>query len=167
MQKIISKNGSHHVRMMIRAPAVYDIDKKDFFVCNTQKYKIKRVDLSKTQLMATFNRPYKSIPFVKKKEETGNKAIGPSPALFNDVQKIRLYKSHVWIFTSTVHKEKGVWVDVFNRAGRYLDSFYLRLPQVESVHDLDNVDISVHKEFIFLTQKDEDDNSIVVKYRLK
>jgi hypothetical protein len=58
-----------------------------------------------------------------------NKTIrNPQQTYFSDIEKLLIHGKHVWAVTSTVDKEKGRWVDVYDFNGDYLHTFFMRLP---------------------------------------
>ncbi len=50
--------------------------------------------------------------------------------------------------------------------GKYIDYFYLPLPQVEKVNDLDRKSITLYGDFLFTVEQSEDENPVVVKYMM-
>ncbi|MCP5052461.1 MAG: 6-bladed beta-propeller [bacterium] len=137
------------------------------YVSNTQKYNIKKVNLEKETITNTFNRKYKSIPFKEEINENENsRSTAPEPEFFNDVQRIHFHKDRLWVFTSTIIKDKGILVDVFSKDGKYMDNFYLPLHQVETPHDFRRTRTALYKNFLFTIEEDEDENPVIVKYEM-
>jgi hypothetical protein len=149
-------------------PPQYVMDEnKSLFVSTTQVYTIQRVNLEEKKITAKFRRKYSSVPFQpEKKKEGEDRSSRPETEFFADVQGILPHNHHLWVLTSTVVKGKGVLVDVFTKEGKYIDNFYLPLPQVETPHHLSRKSLTLYKNFLFTVESGEDDNPEVVKYRL-
>lgn len=159
--------GGIQVMLDIFTPALAALDgDNNLFVSNSRQYNIKRVDLAKEIIAGEFNRKYTSVVYQKKKQEKGVRVLNPSPPeFFNDVRKLYFHNDRLWVLTSTIEKEKGVLVDIFSREGKYMDNFYLPLPQVETVHHLERISLTFHKNHFFTVEKDEEENPVVVKYQ--
>lgn len=141
----------------------------NLFVSDSREYSIKQVSLDKEKMVREFSRKY---PRVHYKDETGIKrgnrnSTVPTPEFFNDVLKLLFYQDALWVMTSSIEKEKGILIDVFSRGGRYVDSFYLPLPQVHTVKDLLIKTIAVSGNHLFTVEKDENENPCLVKYMLE
>lgn len=136
----------------------------NLLINNSLKYKVLNVDLKKMKIIGSFNRKYKHVPF---KELKDNKIKGKKPKFFTDVQSIFTVGKKIWVFTSTVDKTKGVLVDVFSIDGKYIDNFYLKLPQVSGVNDLKKKVITIHKNSLYTVEVDDDENPIIVKYEIE
>ena len=150
----------------ILTPALVALDgDNNLYVSNNRQYNIKRVVLAKETIAGEFNRKYTGVAYQKEKQEHGVRVLNPSPPeFFNDIQKLYFHKNRLWVLTSTIEKEKGVLVDIFSREGNYMDNFYLPLPQVENVHQLERINLTFHKNHFFIVEMDEEENPVVVKY---
>ena len=62
----------------------------------------------------------------------------------------------IWVATSTVDKDKGRLIDVFDQDGRFVDSFYL---------GADRSLMAVSDDFILCQETNEDETVSIVKYR--
>lgn len=168
----IVKKESHGGRFMIsfnrKFYSRFAMDRSgNLFVMNSQKYLIQRVDLDRGKITGKFRREYTSIPYKDKISKDGTPVPRiPRPDYFTDVQHLLLNKEEIWAMTSTVLPGKGVLVDVFSKEGKYRDNFYLKLPHVTNVHDLRGMEFTLSGNFLFIIEKDEDENSIVVKYKI-
>jgi hypothetical protein len=167
MVKETSKEG---VRVSLRnmVNSIFVRHQTNLYVSNTPKYLVQRVDLEKIKVIHKFNRKYTSIPYKdeKPKEEENTRTIGAEPEYFSDIQAVLFYNDQLWIFTSTIVKDKGVLVDVFTKDGKYIDNFYLKLPRVTTARDMDRKTLTLYKNFLFTTEEDEDGSMSVVKYKL-
>jgi len=63
----------------------------------------------------------------------------------------------LWVETSTDDKTKGRLIDVFDKDGRFLDSFYLGAGRTL---------MAVREDAVFCQQKNEDETITIVKYRI-
>ncbi len=154
------------VQMTILVPAIFAMDQTgNLYASNTQKYNIQRVSLKKGEIIGKFGRRYSPVRY--RVEESAKKKIKPlvqPPKFFNDVQKLIIYQDYLWVLTSTVEKGKGVLVDVFTKEGKYIDNFYLPLPQLEKVNDIPRKPICLYKNFLFTVATDKDDQPVLIKY---
>ena len=129
------------------------------YVSHTCEYKVVRADLLKRKIAASFTREYPRIKysmpdFMKAIYEKVNP---PMKDFENDISAMFVCDSNVWVLTSTKVKDKGMLFDVFDPQGRFLDSFYM------------NVDGSLalaHGGFIYVTEKDKDENILVRKHKV-
>ncbi|MCP5048227.1 MAG: 6-bladed beta-propeller [bacterium] len=164
---------SFQIWILNAIPAFFATDKhRQLYVSNSREYKIQQVDLEKGKITGAFNRKYTRIPFQKENTEEAKKYdSAPAPDFFNDIRGIFINNDHIWVLTSTITKGKGLLVDVFSKEGVYTDNFYLPLPQVETPHDINrsnnfNKPITLYKNFLFTVETDDDDNPVVVKYKM-
>lgn len=167
MVKETSKEG---VRVSLRnmVNSIFVRHQTNLYVSNTPKYLVQRVDLEKIKVIHKFNRKYTSVPYKdeKPKEEENTRTIGAEPEYFSDIQAVLFYNDQLWIFTSTIVKDKGVLVDVFIKDGKYIDNFYLKLPRVTTARDMDRKTLTLYKNFLFTTEEDDAGSMSVVKYKI-
>lgn len=167
MVKETSKDGGIRVRLRSMVHPIFIRHQTNLYVSNTQKYLVQCVDLEKAKVAHKFTRKYASVPHVDDKtKEENNRAIGVEPEYFSDIQAVHFYNDQIWIFTSTVVKDKGVLVDVFTKEGKYIDNFYLKLPRVTTANDLEDKTLTLYKNFLFTAEEDDDGSMSVVKYKL-
>ena len=81
----------------------------------------------------------------------------PEKKYEDDILGLFFYKNHLWIKTSAKDEKKGTLFDVFNKEGKYVDNFYLKL---------NGTLMTTHGDFIFVLEKDEDENLQIVKYKI-
>ncbi|NTU51145.1 MAG: hypothetical protein HGA94_01725, partial [Candidatus Aminicenantes bacterium] len=129
------------------------------YVSHTCEYKVVRVDLAQRKSVAAFTREYRRVPFVIKEYEKDfyERNKPPLKDFENDVTELFVGGDNVWVQTSTTDKDKGALFDVFDPRGRFLDSFYLPSRMTLRL---------AGGEFIYVTEKDEDENILVKKYRV-
>jgi len=162
---------------------VYSSNERFIFFSNTERYEIKRYNISENKIDASWKRKYEPVPMLdelKGKMEyggvvmSGSRKTGktethkaPEKDFLIDIKKIVVVEPYVWVMTSTIDREKGILIDVFDEKGEYLDNFYLSPPGDVNVFDFYREhEIHIHKGFLFTRQADEDGNPIIVKYKI-
>lgn len=162
---------------------VYTADEQFIYFSNTERYNIKRYNLALNKIDLTWTRQYEPVPIpgeLKKKisygavYETGNIKSGKShvykePERKNlvDIKKIFLVNSLLWVMTSTLDEAKGILFDVFANNGEYAGYFFLKPPGGLNVYDFYLTDdICIFNDYLFITQNDNEDNPIIVKYKI-
>ena len=174
---LVSKDGSTSRTIMIFPKKIYssknfgmdwapfygllESDAQKLFVCHTSEYNIVLADLGKNQVIKKFNRKYRRIKHVTSESQKQfyerREIKRPKRKYKNDVFGLFFYKDHLWIKTSTKDEKKGILFDVFNKEGKYVDNFYLKL---------NGTLMTPHGDFIFVLEKDEDENFQIVKYKI-
>ncbi|MCK4647084.1 MAG: hypothetical protein KAU46_12595 [Candidatus Aminicenantes bacterium] len=141
--------------------ALFNSESQQLFVSHTCEYQIVLADMGKGQVIKRFNRKYRRIKYVKpeglEKSPFYREYKPPIRKYENDILGLFFYEDYLWVKTSIKHKDKGILIDVFNDEGQYLDNFFLRLNG--------NIMI-VHDDFLFVREKDEDENLQLVKYKI-
>jgi hypothetical protein len=129
-----------------------------YYLFHTPEYMIKVFDPEKVDIVKSFRRKYPRVERVKKGDGT--------PEYHNDVYWILLYKDKIWVVTSTVHKEKGFLVDVFDKEGQYLDNFYLPILGAKQ-NDWIYAPMAISGDYLFVIERDEDELFYVAKYKIE
>jgi hypothetical protein len=136
-------------------------DAQNLFVCHTSEYNIVLADLGKGQVIKKFNRKYRRIKYVMTESQKQSyeriKIKPPERKYKNDIVGLFLNKDNLWVKTSTKDEKKGALIDVFNKEGKFIDNFYLNLKG-----EL----MAVQGDFIFVNEKDEEENIQIVKYKI-
>lgn len=162
---------------------VYSSNERFIFFSNTERYEIKRYNISENKIDASWKRKYQPFPMpaeLKGKMEYGGVVISgsrksgkneihkaPEKDFLIDIKKIVVVESYVWVMTSTIDRQRGILIDVFDEKGEYLDNFYLSPPGEVNVFDFYmEHEIHIYKGFLFMRQADEDGNPIIVKYKI-
>ncbi len=173
----ISRDGSSSRKVMVFPKELYvdknfardwapfyvllETDAQKLFVCHTCEYNIVLADLGKGQVIKKFNRKYNRIKYKmteSQKQFYERLKINPPERKYkNDILGLFLNEDNLWIRTSTQDEKKGILIDVFNKEGKYIDNFYLNLKG-----EL----MAVQGDFIFVNEKDEDENIQIVKYKM-
>ncbi|MCP5053467.1 MAG: 6-bladed beta-propeller [bacterium] len=152
------------------------------YYSNTFRYEIKCYNIKQEKIESIWKRDYKPVMILKQENEKYrfgvmlgvssrkkfHKYQAPPRKDFPDIQKMFVINDNLWVITSTIDKEKGVLVDVFDQKGRYSDHFYLLLPTNLDLHNLyrSPISISNNGNHLIITERDEEDNFKVVKYRM-
>ena len=144
---------------------------KFLVIYHTQEYMLKLLDLESLQIVRTFTREYRSVKW--KPDKTGRVEVRPHiftlvPPVdyLNDIQKLFIQNKTIWVMTSTVDKEKGILVDVFNLKGEYIDNFYIPLQNHVKIEGLSQHPMTISGDALFIVEYDENDIPSVVKYKI-
>ncbi len=138
---------------------VFDPSDGSLYASHTCEYEIVRADMLQRKIVGRFTREYPRVKFVVPEELKSfyEKHNLPKKDFENDISALFMCDNNPWVKTSTTVKGKGMLFDVFDPQGRFLDSFYL------------NVDGSLalaHGDFIYVTEKDKDENILIRKYKV-
>ena len=141
-------------------------------VCHTQNYLIKIFDLESEKINRSFRRKYKRVKVPKGRRVGGTIGVGGKTysaprGYLNDISRLFTCDDHLWVMTSTVEKEKGVLVDVFNFDGEYIDNFYLKIPGIEDSIATMYTPMTISHGFLFRTVRNEDDTFSIIKYKIE
>jgi hypothetical protein len=135
-------------------------DAKLLYAFHSRDYLIEVVDLAAGSIIARFKRIYPKVPYVERGWEPGfrNKYGAPKIEYEIDINNIYPVGEHLWVETSTEDKAKGRLFDVFDKDGRFLDSFYLGAGRTL---------MAVREDAVFCREKNEDETITIVKYRIE
>lgn len=168
---------AQRLKNAIIANFIVDFTAKPFMdkflvIYHTQEYMLNMLDLESQQIVRTFTREYRSVKW--KSDKTGRVEVRPHlytlvPPVdnLNDIQKLFTQNKTIWAMTSTVDKEKGILVDVFNLRGEYIDNFYLPLQHHVKIEGLSQHPMTISGDALFIVEYDENDIPSVVKYKIK
>ena len=153
-----------------RLLTAFDHHNNQLFAVHEARYAIDRFDLNSYKNLGQIKRPYQPVPYTNKPPEgqfdTKIEKI-KNREFYNDIYAIRIYDGKLLVFTSKMDKKKRVLVDVFSTAGTFKDRFYLKIPRVERPDDLHRKPMYFEKGYFWTTDMDEDDNPIVIKYKME
>ena len=144
-----------------------------FYFNHTPEYGVKLVDLDRKEFLMDIRRKYdrvKVTDYTKKFILYGGFSYGgkihqsPIPKYMNDIQSVHVDNNRLLVITSTVDKDKGVLVDVFNEKGKYIDYFYLKLPGEDIHFQLIQSAVTFKNGFLYTLEKNEDGNWLLKKY---
>jgi len=137
-----------------------DADSKLLFALHSRDYLVEAVDLASGTIIKRFGRDYPKVPHVEKEYEPDfRKRTGAPKIEFEaDVKNLYPVGDRLWVETSTEDEAKGRLVDVFDKGGRFADSFYLGAGRTL---------MAVREDAVFCQQKNEDETIAIVKYRIE
>jgi hypothetical protein len=147
-----------------------------FYFANKQEYEIKLVDMGKKKFLGTLKRSYERIRVRKETEkylDHGAFIIGdkiyraPRLDYFNDIQSIHFCTGKLWVFTSTVDAKRGVLVDRWDTTGKLVDQVFLRFQNFDTHYRLEQDNMYLTEEYLYVIELDRDENRQVVTYRFK
>ena len=147
---------------------------EEFMIFNhTSEYRMTLFDLEKQNIAFEFSREYKRVkppPDYKVMGSTiidGKPVIPPNPKFLNDIDNIFVHEENIWVLTSTVDKEKGSLIDVFDFEGAYIDNFYLNIPINLSSPRYRFKPGTYSGGFFYFIETMDDDTYVIKKYSLR
>ncbi|MEW5901529.1 MAG: 6-bladed beta-propeller [Acidobacteriota bacterium] len=170
------------VRMAVKRARSVRLDMIDaavrgstIYILHTAKYRITQLDLRTGRVERLIGRAYDRV-----KGETGPAGLDPDPEargfeeVFSDpyvfdINEIHAVGDNLWVFTSTC-KPGGndQQVDVFDSAGRFIDSFFLRFPPGPRNHQVaKRKSLLTEDGFLFVPEQEEDGLVTIGKYKLR
>lgn len=134
-------------------------DGNSLFAFFGRDYLVEAVDLTAAAAVKRFRRIYPRIPHIESSWETDlRKKYGfPKIEYETDIRGLYPTNGHVWVETSTEDKAKGRLIDVFDKGGRFIDSFYIGAGRML---------MAVREGFVFCQEKNEDETITIVKYKI-
>jgi hypothetical protein len=132
-------------------------DGKLCFISDEEEYMVSVLDLEKLEFLRKFKRDYPRVKRPKRKTPSRSSIKIPERKYENDIVYLYNFKGNLWVETSTDDDKKGTLYDVFNRAGQYIDSFWL---------STNGPLIATHQDYLFVREQDEEGNISIVKYRV-
>lgn len=139
--------------------AILDENSGYLYVSSSREYLIHVLDLNKGIVIRSFRRKYKRVKYEMNLREVEfmKKYNNPKKKYKEDIKNLYLNQNSLWVETSTKDDDKGIMIDVFNPEGKFTDNFFL---------NLDGDLISVHNNYIFVRETDEDENWVVKEYKI-
>jgi hypothetical protein len=133
------------------------------FVSNSREYALGVFDSQTKEVLNTISRRYERVkrpPGSQGASITapdGTTYEAPGSEYLEDISGLYVYKQLVWATTSTRAKERGVYVDVFDKEGRYVDAFWLKL---------NGSLLGICGEDIFVLEKNTDETFRIAGYKV-
>lgn len=123
-------------------------------------YLIEVVDLASGATVRRFTRDYHKVPHVESDWEPDfRKRTGAPKIEFDrDIDELFPVGNRLWVATSMNDKAKGRLIDVFDKDGCFIDSFYLGAGRSL---------MAVREGILFCQEKNEDETITIVKYRIE
>jgi hypothetical protein len=130
------------------------------YAFNGRDYLIEVVDMATGAVVKRFNRAYPKVPYAERGWEPNFRKKYGAPKIEFEIDVNNLYPvgDRIWVETSTEDKTKGRLIDVFDKDGRFLDSFYLGAGRTL---------MAVRGDAVFCREKNEDETISIVKYRVE
>jgi hypothetical protein len=136
-----------------------DPDGKVLYAFHGRDYLIEVVDIESAKVIRRFTRAYPKVPHVDREWEADFRKKYGSPKFDYEIDIWNLHPvdGRLWVETSTDDKAKGRLIDVFDKDGRFIDSFYLGAGR--------NV-MAVRSDAVYCQEKEADETITIVKYRI-
>jgi hypothetical protein len=117
------------------------------------------VDLASGKIIKRYRRGYLKVPYVDKGPGPRFRRPEGAPNLEYepDIYALCPFGKSLWVVTSTADKAKGSLIDVFDKDGHFIDSFFLGAGLAL---------VAVKEESIFCQERNEDETITIVKYRI-
>jgi len=166
--------GSIGINLLITA----QYNKKYLFISHIPDYQVKLFDLGNNNVLRIFKRNYKRVitpDEIKKSKKSyvvlnGQKFTAPEQKHLNDIYHLLVVEDRLWVMTSTLDREKGWLVDVYDVRGRYVDNFFLKFPEPLTYQSIIIMGRYMHVtesgDFLFRLRTNEEGLVELVKYRI-
>ena len=134
-------------------------DRKLLYAYFGRDYLIEVVDLAAGKIIKRFRRTYPKLPHEEGRWEADSRKKNGFPKIEYETDIWGLYPTggKIWVATSTVDKANGRLIDVFDRDGRFSDSFSLGAGRSL---------MAVSDDFLLCQETSEDETVTIVKYRI-
>jgi len=134
-------------------------DRTLLYAVHSRDYVVEVIDLASGALLQRTKRTYPKVAHIEADWEAGfrNRTGAPKKEFEPDVHELFPIENGLWVATSTDDKAKGRLIDVFDKDGRFIDSFYLGAGRSL---------MAVGDGFLFCQEKNEDETITIVKYRI-
>ncbi len=165
----VHKSGNH-----VRGTGIAYLNKvfdgsRYLYVSHEERYAVYKVDLASRKIVNTMRRSFSPVPYRPRKDldisQRGLEEVADRK-YFNDIGALRCLGEDLMVFTSHLDEKNRVLVDRYSSEGRRIDSFFLTVPGVRRPDDLKNKPLCFDKDFFWTSFVDDDDNPVVVKYRV-
>jgi len=135
-------------------------DEKLLYAVHSRDYLIEVVDLASGATLRRIKRAYTKASHVEREWEPDFRKKYGSPKIeFEpDIDDLCPAGDRLWVETSTEDKTKGRLIDVFDKDGRFIDSFYLGAGRTL---------MAVRERDLFCQEKRADETITIVKYRIE
>jgi len=163
-----------------KVPVIYASDGEFIYFCHTESYEIKKYHIESNRVISSWKREYRHVRVpdeIKDKLLSGSKLVvgsvtektreyaPPKREYLEDIKRLFVVESRIWVLTSTFDREKGLFIDVYNQGGDCIDGFYLQFPQGLYVYTLFPADFQVFKNHLFIKEIDPEENFQVAQYQ--
>ncbi len=134
-------------------------DGQAIYMFNGWDYRIDVIESTSAKTIKRITRIYPKFRIVWTDEQDKRRQASGTPRyeFAPDVNNLFPTEEGLWVETSTEDKAKGRLFDVFDKAGHFIDSFYLGPGRTL---------MAVREGFIFCMEKNEDETIMIIKYRI-
>ena len=147
---------------------------KYLVISHTEEYLLTLFDAESQQIVRRFKRPYSRIKATAQNDRRPNISItldrekfqAPKRDYLYDIEQLWANGEFLWVLTSTIEEGKGYVVDVFDINGVYVDMFLLKLPKEATDDYFGLFQMGVSGDFFYATEKDENNNYVIKKFRI-
>ena len=142
------------------------------FLSHTAEYKIIFFNLEKSEIEKIVSRNYKRVKYIPKEMKLppnipeSRVLKSPEFEYYHDIGEILLVKDKIWVFTSTLDKEKRRLVDVYDMKGEYVDNFFIEYPKGFNSISLSLESIAVKDDYLYSIDEDNQGYESIAKYKL-
>jgi hypothetical protein len=135
-------------------------DGRLLYAYHGRDYFIEVIDLNSGATVRRFTRAYPKILHIEDNWEPDFRKKYGSPRIEHepDIRALYLVGDRLWVETSTDDKTRGRLIDVFDKDGRFVDSFFLGAGKTL---------MAIQEDTIFCQEKSEDETITIVKYRIE
>lgn len=137
-----------------------DRDANTFYMALEWDYRISVLDAMTGKIIRKFSRPYPKfrILWTDKQKKMVREMGMPLTEFWPDISNLYPTSEGICVETSTDDKAKGRLIDVFDKDGRFVDSFYLGPGKTL---------MAVQEGVVFCQEKRPDDTIVIVKYHIR
>jgi hypothetical protein len=146
------------------------------YILNTAKYGITQLDMRTAKVERFITRGYDRVKGKTARkaqrdldpEARGFEDVDSDPYVF-DINELHAVGDNLWVFTSTFKTGgEDQLVDVFDAAGRFVDSFFLRFPPGRRNHRaVRRKSLLTNDGFFFVPEQEEDGLVTIGKYKIR
>ncbi len=140
-------------------------DFQNLFVVHTSEYKIVRFNLKSKKIDEVITREFRRVKRPKIKKKPGF-LYGPDREYYQDVQKLLIFGDNLWAITSEKNEDNEWLIDVYDRDGKYIDSFFLCFPDDIEPKRYQNIQIIAWENFLYSVDQDKEGYYSIGKYRI-
>lgn len=140
-------------------------DFENLFVVHTSEYKIVRFNLKSKKIDEIITREFRRVKRPKIKKKPGF-LYGPDREYYQDVQKLLIFGDNLWAITSEKNEDNEWLIDVYDRDGKFVDSFFLCFPDDIEPKRFQSIQIIAWKNFLYSVDQDKEGYYSIVKYRI-
>ena len=135
------------------------LDRKVLYAVHSRDYVIELIDIVSGTRLRTIKRVYPKVAHVEDDWEAdfSRRTGAPKKEYESDIDELFAIEDGLWVTTSTNDKAKGRLIDVFDKDGRFVDSFHLGAGRQL---------MAFREDTVFCQEKAEDETIRIVKYRI-